>query len=88
MGPKGSLLLNKLKQKFMKTWECCNQGELNEFLGMCIQQDQKNCQLMINQEKYLDAVLKRFDVSGKGANTPLVAGFKFEAYTSQVSPEF
>jgi hypothetical protein len=43
---------------------------------------------MIDQEKYLDAVLKHFDVSGKGADTPLVAGFKFKAYTSQVSPEF
>jgi hypothetical protein len=88
MGPKGSLLLNELKQKFMKTWECRNQGELNEFLRMRIQQDQKNRQLMIDQEKYLEAVLKCFDVSGKGANTPLVAGFEFKAYTSQVSPEF
>jgi hypothetical protein len=25
MGPKGSLLLNELKQKFMKTWECRDQ---------------------------------------------------------------
>jgi hypothetical protein len=37
MGPKGSLLLNKLKQKFMTAWECCDQGELNEFLRMHIQ---------------------------------------------------
>jgi hypothetical protein len=87
MGPKGSLLLNELKQKFMKTWECHNQGELDEFLGMHIQQDQKNCQLYIDQEKYLEVVLKCFDVSGKSANTPLVVGFEFEAYTGQVSPQ-
>jgi hypothetical protein len=55
---------------------------------MRIQQDRKNHQLMINQEKYLEAVLKCFDVSGKSADTLLVVGFEFEAYTSQVSPEF
>jgi hypothetical protein len=42
IGLKGSLLLNELKQKFMKTWECRDQGELNEFLRMRIQRDRKN----------------------------------------------
>ena len=39
MGTKNSPLLNELKRKFMKTWECRDQGKLSEFLDMRITRD-------------------------------------------------
>ena len=88
MGKKNSLLLTELKQKFMKTWECRDQGQLSEFLGMRITRDRKKRKLFIDQEKYLTTVLKRFDVPKRKAMTPLPAGFEFEPYTGKVNPEF
>jgi len=54
---KGSLLLNKLKQKFMARWECYDLGETTEFLGMHISYNCKNQKIFIDQCKYLEKVL-------------------------------
>ena len=35
MGPNLSLVMKK-KQEFMRTWECCDLGEVKEFLTMHI----------------------------------------------------
>ena len=56
MGTKGSLLLNKLKQKFMARWECHDLGETIEFLGMHISRDHKNQKIFIDQCEYLEKV--------------------------------
>ena len=54
MSTKGSLLFNKLKQKFMAKWECCDLDETTEFLGMHISHDNKNWKIFINQCEYLE----------------------------------
>jgi len=36
LGKPKSKLTQELKQKFMATWECRDQGEVKEFLGMTI----------------------------------------------------
>ena len=60
IGTKSSLLLNKLKQKFMARWECRDLGKTTEFLGIHISYDHKNQKIFIDQYKYLKKVLAHF----------------------------
>ena len=57
MGSKDSLLLLKLKQKFMIKWEYHNLEETKEFLEICINHNHKNQKIFINQSEYLNKVL-------------------------------
>ena len=51
-------ILNDLKQKFIKRWECRDLGELTEFLHICI--IHQNQQILIDQADYLRTILQRF----------------------------
>ncbi|KAF7785108.1 hypothetical protein Agabi119p4_1273 [Agaricus bisporus var. burnettii] len=77
MGKRGSQLLKELKQKFSTKWECRNQGELTEFLGMEVSRDRKKKRVFVQQHKYLQKVLDRFHIKTGSEDTPLPKGFVF-----------
>jgi len=88
MGTKGSLLLNKLKQKFMARWECHDLGETTEFLDMHISHDCKNQKIFIDQCEYLEKVLVHFNVVTNPTHTPLPSEFSFKPNEEQCDPKF
>jgi len=88
MGTKGSLLLNKLKQKFIARWECHNLGKTTEFLDMHISRDRKNRKIFIDQCKYLEKVLAHFNIATNPTHTPLPSEFSFKPNKKQYDPKF
>ena len=88
IGTKGSLLLNKLKQKFMARQECRDLGETTEFLGMHISCDHKNRKIFIDQYEYLEKVLVRFNVVTNPTHTLLPSEFSFKPNEKQCDPKF
>ena len=78
-------LVTKLKEKFMKKWECRDLGEAKEFLRMRIVR--KNGRIAIDQCDYLEKVLERCGMqNAKPARTPLPAGFQPAPNNSPVDP--
>jgi len=76
-------LIDELKAKFMKKWECRDLGETKEFLRMRI--DRSGGKVKIDQCAYLDTVLQRFGMqNAKTAPTPLPAGYMPEPNTAAV----
>ena len=88
MGTKSSLLLNKLKQKFMARQECHDLGKITEFLGMHISRDCKNRKIFIDQCEYLEKMLARFNVATNPTHTPLPSEFSFKPNKKQCDPKF
>ncbi|KAL7281533.1 hypothetical protein ACG7TL_004850 [Trametes sanguinea] len=67
-------LVEKMKAKFMKKWECRDLGEVKEFLRMRIQRS--GSMIRIDQCAYLEKVLQRCGMqNAKSAPTPLPAGY-------------
>ncbi|KAL7284847.1 hypothetical protein ACG7TL_002160 [Trametes sanguinea] len=67
-------LVEKMKAKFMKKWECRDLGEVKEFLRMRIQRSGST--ICIDQCAYLEKVLQRCGMqNAKSAPTPLPAGY-------------
>ena len=58
----------------MQTWECRDNGDLKEFLRMCIIRNSHS--ITIDQSDYLRKVLQRFNMTNaKAAVTPLPMGY-------------
>ncbi|KAJ3540522.1 hypothetical protein NM688_g6215 [Phlebia brevispora] len=75
----------KAKAEFMKKWDCCDLGELTEFLRMSI--ERHSCQLHIHQRTYLDKVLQRCGMQNcTPAKTPLPDGYILLDYKGPVDP--
>ncbi|KAL7284806.1 hypothetical protein ACG7TL_002116 [Trametes sanguinea] len=67
-------LVEKMKAKFMKKWECRDLGEVKEFLRMRIQRSGST--IRIDQCAYLEKVLQRCGMqNAKSVPTPLPAGY-------------
>jgi len=88
MDTKDSLLLNKLKQKFMARWEYHDLSETTEFLDMHISHNHKNQKIFINQCKYLEKVLVCFNIVTNPTHTPLLSKFSFKPNKKQYDPKF
>ena len=72
-GPVTKLVL-KLKEAFMKRWECRDLGELKEFLRMRITRD--GSKIHLDQCAYLRTVLERCGMTNaKATSTPLPTGY-------------
>jgi hypothetical protein len=77
--------LLKLKEQFMKAWECRDLGDAQEFLCMCIQR--KDGKIHLDQTAYLQKVLQRFNLENtNAAPTPLPEGYQPSPNTSPVNP--
>jgi hypothetical protein len=67
-------LVQELKEKFMKRWECWDLGEVTEFLRMRVHKESSRVNL--DQCAYLETVLERCGMQDcKTAATPLLAGY-------------
>src|SRR6266851_2473904 len=67
--------LLKIKELFMKQWECRDLGDAQEFLHMCIRQ--KDGKIYLNQTTYLQKVIEHFNLqNAKPALTPLPKGYQ------------
>ena len=69
-----SALVHKVKSDFMDKWECCDLGNVKEFLHMHILK--KNDNIYLDQTVYLDKVLQCFELTNaKFVSTPLPEGY-------------
>ena len=88
MGLKDSLLLLKLKQKFMMKWEYHNLEETKEFLEICINHNHKNQKIFINQSEYLNKVLAWFNVTTNPTSNSFLLDYMFKPNNKQCNPNF
>jgi len=67
-------IVRRVKDLFMKIWECHDLGDTKEFL--CMRIVRGNGYITIDQQDYLHKVLERFDlINAKAAPTPLPMGY-------------
>ena len=72
--------VNKLKEKLSKEFEMKDLGAAKKILGMEIQRNRRARKLYLSQSKYIEKVLKRFDMwYSKPVATPLTAHFKLSS---------
>src|SRR6201996_3091849 len=77
--------LLRVKEQFMKAWECRDLGDAQEFLRMRIQR--KGGKIYLDQTAYLQKVLQRFNVQNmKSVPTPLPEGYQPSPNTSDANP--
>jgi Reverse transcriptase (RNA-dependent DNA polymerase) len=74
------------KKLFMDKWECCDLGEVKEFLCMRITQKEKDIHL--DQHDHLDKVLERFSMTNsKSVPTPLPSNWVSQLNKEKALPE-
>ena len=72
--------VNKLKEKLSKEFEMKDLGAAKKILGMEIQRNRRARKLYLSHSKYIEKVLKRFDMwDSKPVATPLAAHFKLSS---------
>ena len=72
-----SKLIGKLKERLFKSFDMKDLGPAKQMLGMQITRDRKANKLWLSQEKYVEPVLKRFNMKdAKSISTPLANHFK------------
>lgn len=54
-------IINECKRELMEQFEIKDKGELRNFLGLEIKYDRENAIMKISQERYIAAILKRFN---------------------------
>ena len=70
-------VIGTLKKDSFKSFDMNDLGPARQILGMQILRDRKAKKLWLSQEKYIEWVLKRFNMKhSKPVNTPLGAHFK------------
>lgn len=69
--------LKHLKEMLSSNFKIKDLGQVRECLGMSVKFDTKNNVVTLSQEKYIDQILKKFNMSEcKTANTPMEANLK------------
>ena len=82
-----SNMLMQEKLKLSQNFEMEDQGEIHYFLGMSIKRDRDTKILTIDQNVYLESVLKRFGMGEcKPVPTPMEAGKRFEKLDDNEDP--
>jgi transposase InsO family protein len=75
--------INNLKKELSKSFAMKDLGSAKQILGMNISRDRKNNKIWLSQERYIEKVLKRFNMSQvKSASTPLANHFKLSSKQS------
>jgi len=78
-------LVDSKKHACLEHWECCDTGDVTDFLGMKVNKS-ASC-IMINQKAYLKIVLKRFDMhNAKITSTPILLGYVPQENKGAVDP--
>ena len=81
-------LVQELKEKFMKRWECQDLGDVTKFLCMKVHRD--GSKINLDQCAYLETVLERCGMQNcKSAAAPLPAGYMPEPMSQEtaINPE-
>ena len=80
-------MLKKEKLALAKRIKVEDLGELHYVLGMSVKRNRRSRTLSISQTKYLEGVLKRFNMENcKPVSTPLEQGRKFEPLSEDEEP--
>ena len=80
-------MLNKEKLLIGKRFKVQDLGEVNYVLGMVVKRDRKSRKLTISQPKYLEGILKRFQMENcKPVSTPMDVGKQFCALSEDEKP--
>ena len=80
-------MLNKEKKSLGKRFKIEDLGDVNHVLGMLVKRDRKSRILTISQPKYLEGVLKRFNMENcKPVSTPMEPGKKFYELSDDEDP--
>jgi len=78
-------LVDSKKHACLKHWECCDTGDVTDFLGMKV--NKTTSHITINQKAYLKTVLERFDMhNAKIAPTPIPLGYVPQENKGAVDP--
>ena len=80
-------MLNEEKKSLGRRFKIEDLGEVNQVLGMLVKRDRKSRILTISQPKYLEGVLKRFNMENcKPVSTPMEPGKKFYELSGDEDP--
>jgi ATP-binding cassette subfamily B (MDR/TAP) protein 1 len=75
-------MISKLKMELSKFFEMKDLGPAEQILGMKIVRDRKAKKLWLSQQKYVERVIKRFNMEhAKPASTPLANHFKLSKHS-------
>jgi len=78
-------LVDSKKHACLEHWECCDTGDVTDFLGMKV--NKTTLHIMINQKTYLKTVLERFDMhNAKITPTPIPSGYVPQENKGAVNP--
>lgn len=78
--------IERLKKELGKSFAMKDLGPAKQILGMKITRDRKNGKLWLSQERYIEKVLERFNMSkAKPVGTPLANHFKLSSKQSPAS---
>jgi len=78
-------LVDSKKCACLEHWECCDTGDVTNFLGMKV--NKTTSWITINQKAYLKMVLERFDMhNAKIAPTPIPSGYVPQENKGAVDP--
>ncbi|OMO51796.1 Reverse transcriptase, RNA-dependent DNA polymerase [Corchorus capsularis] len=79
-------LISKLKDDLSRSFDMKDLGPAKQILGMDIIRDRKAGKLWLSQEKYVERILKRFNMQdAKSVSTPLANHFKLTKKSCPVS---
>ena len=80
-------MLEKEKNAIAKEFPVEDLGEVRHILGMLIKRDRNSRTLTISQSKYLEGVLKRFNMTEcKPVSTPIEPGKHFHELSENETP--
>ena len=80
-------MLKKEKMSLARRFKVEDQGEVHYILGMSVKRDRKSRTLSISQPKYLEGILKRFNMENcKSVSKPLEQGRKFQQLSENDKP--
>ena len=78
--------ISKLKQELSKSFSMKDLGPAKQIFGMNIIRDRENRKLWLSQEKYIEKILKRFNMEkANPVATPLASHFKLSSKQSPAS---
>jgi len=73
-------IIQDLKTQLFSKFDMKDLGAANYILGMEIKRDKANRKLWLNQQKYVETILQRFNMQdGKPVNVPIPVGVKLSA---------
>jgi hypothetical protein len=78
-------IMERFKSQFSQRFKVRDLGEISSYLKLRIHRDRNNKKIMIDQEKYIDSLLHRFDmINCKDKNTPGLPNTRLKIGSTQL----